>query len=93
MQPEPFLTKDTSRLHLFPIQYPDIWTMYKKAVASFWTTEEVDLSKDQKDWATLKDSEKHFIKHVLAFFAASDGKWNNFSLILLVASLNNVIKL
>lgn len=71
--PEPFLTKDTTRLHLFPIKYNDVWMMYKKAVASFWTTEEVDLSKDLKDWQNLKESEKHFIKHVLAFFAASDG--------------------
>lgn len=73
MQPEPFLTKDSSRLHLFPIVNKDIWTMYKKAVASFWTTEEVDLAKDLKDWVGLKESEQHFIKHVLAFFAASDG--------------------
>lgn len=70
---EPFLTKDTSRLHLFPIKYDDVWQMYKKAVASFWTTEEVDLSKDLKDWVGLKPQEQHFIKHVLAFFAASDG--------------------
>lgn len=70
---EPFLQKDPNRLHLFPIKYEDIWQMYKKAVASFWTTEEVDLSKDLKDWAKLKDGERHFIKHVLAFFAASDG--------------------
>jgi len=71
--PEPFLTKDTTRLHLFPIKYNDVWMMYKKAVASFWTTEEVDLSKDLKDWQGLKESEQHFVKHVLAFFAASDG--------------------
>ena len=70
---EPFLQKDASRLHLFPIKYDDVWQMYKKAVASFWTTEEVDLSKDLKDWASLKPQEQHFIKHVLAFFAASDG--------------------
>lgn len=70
---EPFLQKDPSRVHLFPIKYEDIWQMYKKSVASFWTTEEVDLSKDLKDWAKLKDGERHFIKHVLAFFAASDG--------------------
>lgn len=70
---EPFLTKDESRLHLFPIKYDDIWQMYKKAIASFWTTEEVDLSKDLKDWVNLKPQEQHFIKHVLAFFAASDG--------------------
>lgn len=70
---EPFLRKDPERLHLYPIKYEDVWQMYKKAVASFWTTEEVDLSKDLKDWTTLKTGEKHFIKHVLAFFAASDG--------------------
>jgi len=70
---ELFLSKDKSRLHLFPIKYEDIWQMYKKAVASFWTTEEVDLSKDLNHWQKLKPQEKHFIKHVLAFFAASDG--------------------
>ena len=70
---EPFLYQDPSRLHLFPIKYDDIWQMYKKAMASFWTTEEVDLSKDLKDWVNLKPQEQHFIKHVLAFFAASDG--------------------
>jgi ribonucleoside-diphosphate reductase subunit M2 len=70
---EPLLTKDASRLFLFPIINDDIWQMYKKAVASFWTTEEVDLSKDLKDWISLKPQEQHFVKHVLAFFAASDG--------------------
>jgi ribonucleoside-diphosphate reductase subunit M2 len=70
---ERFLVKDDSRKNLFPIKYQDIWSMYKKAVASFWTTEEVDLSKDLRDWETLKPQERHFIKHVLAFFAASDG--------------------
>ena len=70
---EPLLTKDASRIHLFPIKYDDIWHMYKKAVASFWTTEEVELSKDLKDWEILVPQEKNFIKHVLAFFAASDG--------------------
>lgn len=70
---ETLLINDPTRLHLFPIKYDDIWQMYKKAVASFWTTEEVDLSKDMKDWLALKPQEKHFIKHVLAFFAASDG--------------------
>lgn len=73
MQIEPFLTKDETRKNLFPIKYNDVWNMYKKSVASFWTTEEVDLSKDLKDWESLKPQEKHFIKHVLAFFAASDG--------------------
>merc|ERR1712187_650172 len=50
-----------------------IWEMYKKHEASFWTAEEVDLSPDAKDWETLTENERHFIKHVLAFFAASDG--------------------
>lgn len=70
---ERFLVKDDTRKNLFPIKYQDIWNMYKKAVASFWTTEEVDLSKDLRDWETLKPQERHFVKHVLAFFAASDG--------------------
>lgn len=72
-QLEPLLRENPRRFVVFPIQYPDIWKMYKKAEASFWTVEEVDLSKDMHDWETLKDGEKHFIKHVLAFFAASDG--------------------
>jgi len=58
---------------MFPIQHPQIWEMYKKHEASFWTAEEVDLSQDTKDWEKLNDNERHFIKHVLAFFAASDG--------------------
>lgn len=70
---EPLLKKNISRFVLFPIQYYDIWTMYKKAEASFWTAEEIDLSKDTSDWNNLKDNERHFIKYVLAFFAASDG--------------------
>lgn len=56
-----------------PIQYHDIWEFYKKAVASFWTVEEVDLAKDLTDWESLNDDERHFISYVLAFFAASDG--------------------
>merc|ERR1712109_174047 len=70
---EPLLMENPRRFVILPIQYGDIWQMYKKAEASFWTAEEVDLSMDVKDWETLKDDEKHFIKHVLAFFAASDG--------------------
>uniref|UniRef100_A0A182WMC5 ribonucleoside-diphosphate reductase n=1 Tax=Anopheles minimus TaxID=112268 RepID=A0A182WMC5_9DIPT len=70
---EPLLRDNPRRFVIFPIQYPDIWQMYKKAEASFWTVEEVDLSKDMKDWESLKPSERHFISHVLAFFAASDG--------------------
>jgi len=58
---------------MFPIQHPEVWEMYKKHEASFWTAEEIDLSQDSKDWDALTDSERHFIKHVLAFFAASDG--------------------
>ncbi|XP_063900686.1 ribonucleoside-diphosphate reductase subunit M2-like [Zophobas morio] len=70
---EPLLTPNPKRFVLFPIQYPEIWEMYKKAEASFWTTEEVDLSKDLAHWDSLNSKEKHFISHVLAFFAASDG--------------------
>jgi ribonucleoside-diphosphate reductase beta chain len=70
---EPILQENKSRFVLFPIQHADIWEYYKKAEASFWTAEEIDLSQDQKDWDNLSDNERHFIKHVLAFFAASDG--------------------
>ena len=70
---EPLLKENPNRWVMFPVQYPAIWEMYKKHVASFWTTEEIDLAQDLKDWEDLTDSEKHFIKHVLAFFAASDG--------------------
>lgn len=72
-QLEPLLRDNPRRFVIFPIQYPDIWAKYKEAEASFWTTEEVDLSKDLTHWDNLKDSERHFISHVLAFFAASDG--------------------
>merc|ERR1712198_730439 len=72
-QSEPLLKDNPSRFVIFPIQFDDIFAMYKKAVASFWTVEEVDLSKDIGDWEKLKDDERHFISHVLAFFAASDG--------------------
>lgn len=67
------LRESPRRFVLFPIQYSDIWEMYKKAKASFWTAEEVDLSHDFSDWEKLTPNEKHFISHVLAFFAASDG--------------------
>ncbi|KAJ1969423.1 Ribonucleotide-diphosphate reductase (RNR), small subunit [Dispira parvispora] len=70
---EPLLKANPGRFVLFPIKYHEIWQMYKKAEASFWTAEEVDLSKDMHDWERLNDNERHFIKHVLAFFAASDG--------------------
>ena len=71
---EPLLEENKDRFVLFPIKHDDIWSMYKKAEASFWTAEEIDLSPDLSDWdKKLNDDEKHFIKHVLAFFAASDG--------------------
>ncbi|KAM6354654.1 ribonucleoside-diphosphate reductase subunit M2 [Podargus strigoides] len=70
---EPLLRDNPRRFVVFPIQYHDIWQMYKKAEASFWTAEEVDLSKDLQHWESLKPEEKYFISHVLAFFAASDG--------------------
>lgn len=73
-QNEPLLVENKDRFVLFPVKYHDIWEMYKKSEASFWTAEEIDLSPDLVDWNTkLNDDEKHFIKHVLAFFAASDG--------------------
>lgn len=72
-QLEPLLKENGERFVIFPINYQDIWRMYKKALASFWTTEEVDLGRDMEDWLKLKDDEQYFIKHVLAFFAASDG--------------------
>lgn len=70
---EILLTENKDRFVLFPIKYADIWEMYKKAEASFWTAEEIDLSPDLKDWEKLNDGERHFVSHVLAFFAASDG--------------------
>lgn len=73
-QLEPILEKNDSRFVLFPIEHDDIWSFYKRAEASFWTAEEIDLAADLIDWDTkLNDNERHFIKHVLAFFAASDG--------------------
>lgn len=71
--PEPLLEENPNRFVLFPIRHQRIWEMYKKAEASFWTAEEVDLSSDMKHWESLNNDERHFIKHVLAFFAASDG--------------------
>lgn len=71
---EPILQENKDRFVLFPITHPSIWEMYKKAEASFWTAEEIDLSPDLIDWENkLNDDERYFIKHVLAFFAASDG--------------------
>ncbi|WP_439880755.1 ribonucleoside-diphosphate reductase small subunit [Pontibacter sp. MBLB2868] len=70
---EPILQENPNRFVLFPIQNDAVWQMYKQAEASFWTAEEIDLSQDLKDWESLNDGERHFITHVLAFFAASDG--------------------
>ncbi|WOL12844.1 hypothetical protein Cni_G21612 [Canna indica] len=70
---EPLLADNPDRFCMFPITFPSIWEFYKKAVASFWTAEEVDLSQDLSHWRRLSLDEHHFISHVLAFFAASDG--------------------
>jgi hypothetical protein len=73
LMPEPLPQVNPHRFVLFPIQHNDIWRMYKKAEASFWTAEEIDLSADASDWKRLSSTEQHFISHVLAFFAAFDG--------------------
>ncbi|PGH38549.1 MAG: ribonucleoside-diphosphate reductase [Candidatus Nephrothrix sp. EaCA] len=70
---EPILQENKDRFVLFPIAHHDIWKFYKQAEASFWTAEEIDLSQDLNDWQGLNHDERHFITHVLAFFAASDG--------------------
>jgi len=70
---EPLLMDNPNRFVLFPIQDNEIWQMYKKAEASFWTAEEIDLAEDLKDWDGLTNNERHFVSHILAFFAASDG--------------------
>jgi len=70
---EPILQEDKGRFVIFPIQHHDIWEAYKLAEASIWTAEEIDLSNDLSDWENLSEGERHFISHVLAFFAASDG--------------------
>ncbi|PHH61049.1 hypothetical protein CDD81_817 [Ophiocordyceps australis] len=74
LEDEPLLQENPQRFVLFPIKYHEIWQMYKQAEASFWTAEEIDLSKDLHDWNNrLNDDEKYFVSHILAFFAASDG--------------------
>lgn len=70
---DPILEPDNSRFVLFPIEYDDIWSLYKKQVDLFWRAEEIDLSKDMNDWAKLSSDEQHFVSMVLAFFAGSDG--------------------
>lgn len=71
-QTEPLLLSDNNRLTIFPIRHENIWDMYKKAVSSFWTAEEIDLSKDIDDFNKLNENEKNFIRHILAFFSSSD---------------------
>ena len=70
---EPLLEPTPGKYCTFPIKYHNLWTMYKKAEASFWTAEEIDLGEDHKHWINLTNNERHFISHVLAFFASSDG--------------------
>mmetsp|Transcript_3386 Transcript_3386/g.7952 ORF Transcript_3386/g.7952 Transcript_3386/m.7952 type:complete len:525 (+) Transcript_3386:257-1831(+) len=70
---EMLLKENPQRWVMFPIQNTAVWEMYKQHEASFWTAEEIDLSQDMPDWEKLSDSEQHFVKHVLAFFAGSDG--------------------
>jgi ribonucleoside-diphosphate reductase beta chain len=72
-QPEPLLTENDDRFVIFPINHDDLWKKYKNHIAVFWTPEEIDLSKDMKDWEKLNDNERHFIKNILGFFAGSDG--------------------
>ena len=70
---EKLLTENKSRYVMFPIEYHDVWSMYKKAVASFWSADEINFNQDLVDLEKLNDNEKYFINHILAFFAASDG--------------------
>lgn len=73
METELLLKENKDRFVILPVNYPKLWEMYKKHEAGFWTAEEIDLSGDLQHWADLNDGERHFISHVLAFFAASDG--------------------
>lgn len=70
---EPILIPNPNRHVLFPIKYADMWDMYEKAVASFWTVSEIDFSKDESDFESMTDNERSFIKRILAFFAGADG--------------------
>lgn len=72
-QDEELLVESKNRYVIYPIKYNEIWKMYKLALSSFWTAEEVDLAKDMDDWLKLSDNERYFIKNILAFFAGSDG--------------------
>ena len=73
LEEEPILKENKNRFVLYPIEHHDIWDFYKKAEASFWTAEEIDLSQDLTHWEKMTENERYFISHVLAFFAASDG--------------------
>jgi ribonucleoside-diphosphate reductase beta chain len=70
---EPILKENPNRFVIFPIEHADLWEKYKQHMAVFWVPEEIDLSKDMNDWVNLSDNERHFIKHILGFFAGSDG--------------------
>lgn len=71
--PEPLLDENEDRFVIFPIRHADVWAKYKQHMAVHWVPEEIDLSKDMKDWEKLNENERHFIKHILGFFAGSDG--------------------
>jgi ribonucleotide reductase beta subunit family protein with ferritin-like domain len=71
-QQEILLTDEEDRLTIFPLKYPKIWEQYKAALSAIWTVEEINLSSDIDDWNNLTDNERHFIKHILAFFSSSD---------------------
>lgn len=86
---EPILTENPNRYVLFPIQYLDIYQMYKKLITVRWIVEEVDLSKDVKDFEALSDNERHFVKRILGFFAGSDGIINDN----LVANFSNEVQI
>ena len=70
LKPEWLLEENKNRFVLFPIKHQDIWDMYKKAEASFWTAEELDLAHDFNDWEGMTENERFFVSRVLAFFAA-----------------------
>ena len=70
---EPLLEENPNRFVLFPIEHHDVWGMYKKMFDCMWRAEEIDFSKDMAHWEKLSEKEQHFIKMILAFFAASDG--------------------
>jgi ribonucleotide reductase beta subunit family protein with ferritin-like domain len=70
---EPILNESNKRYTVYPIQYKNIWDSYQKQLASFWKAQEIDFTKDYDDFMELNEDEQRFIKHILAFFAASDG--------------------